>query len=93
MATSENEDYEYYAYSSDEDGYPVEAGHEDDGDNSDMEWDANENPQAPPMTFARGMYIVMDLEYSSRSSRRRSVLTLSHRKPWSRYVDLLPEST
>ena len=60
MATSENEDYEYYAYSSDEDGYPLEGGDGDgDGDsnNSDMEWNASENPNAPPTTFARGMYI------------------------------------
>jgi hypothetical protein len=86
MATSENEDYEYYAYSSDE------GGGQDDGDDSDMEWDANENPQAPPMTFTRGMYIVMDLQYTSRSSKRRSVFEC-HVENRSRYVALLPEST
>jgi hypothetical protein len=59
MATSENEDYEYYAYSSDEDGYPVDGGDDDDSNNSDMEWNASDNPNAPPQTFARGMFIVM----------------------------------
>jgi hypothetical protein len=65
MATSENEDYEYYAYSSDEDGYPLEGG-DGDSNNSDMEWNASENPNAPPTTFARGMYmhIVMDLQHT-----------------------------
>ncbi len=58
MATSENEDNEYYAYSSDEDGYPLEGGGDGEGDsnNSDMEC-SFENPDAPPTTFARGMYM------------------------------------
>ncbi len=59
-SASEAEDYEYYAYSSDEDGYPVDKGDDDgndDSNNSDMEWNASasENPNAPPTTFARGM--------------------------------------
>jgi hypothetical protein len=61
-SASEAEDYEYYAYSSDEDGYPIAGGDDGDSNNSDMEWNASENPNAPPTTFARGMYIVIRLQ-------------------------------
>jgi hypothetical protein len=51
MATEE--DYEYYQYS-DEDGYSVE----EDGD--DMEWDSNENPNAPPVQYSKtGRYLLV----------------------------------
>jgi hypothetical protein len=46
MAESDNE--EYYAYSSDEDGYPL------DDDNASMDWDGPaENPNAAPMDVIR----------------------------------------
>jgi hypothetical protein len=49
MATEE--DYEYYQYS-DEDGYSVEE------DEDDMEWDSNENPNAPPVQYSKtGRYL------------------------------------
>jgi hypothetical protein len=68
MASENEQDYEYYAYSSDEDGYPLEGGQDGDSNNSDMEWNASENPNAPPTTFARGMYCTLSfmliLDYS-----------------------------
>jgi hypothetical protein len=51
---AENEDYEYYAYSSDEDGYPLEGGDDGEDNSEDMEWNASENPNAAPMIFAKG---------------------------------------
>jgi hypothetical protein len=45
MVDSDNE--EYYAYSSDEDGYPLE------DDNASMEWEGSENPNAAPMEKIR----------------------------------------
>jgi hypothetical protein len=89
-SASEAEDYEYYAYSSDEDGYPLAGGDDGDSNNSDMEWNASENPNAPPTTFARGMYIVM--------SRRPDFLFQPgacrecQSKPET-YVAFVPEST
>jgi hypothetical protein len=48
---SETDDYEYYAYSSDEDGYALE---EDAAaeDVDDMDWNGSaDNPNAAPMNF------------------------------------------
>lgn len=49
---SESEDYEYYAYSSDEEGYQLEE--EEEGDT--MDWDASENPNAAPTNYAKSTY-------------------------------------
>jgi len=54
---SESEDYEYYAYSSDEDGYPLDESQHNPtsaaGGGGTMDWEAasEENPNAAPMNF------------------------------------------
>lgn len=62
LGSAENDDNEYYAYSSDEDGYQIdedefEEGEEDDvteqNDDNGMEWNASENPNAAPMNFTK----------------------------------------
>lgn len=49
---SESEDYEYYAYSSDEDGYQLEG---DEDANESMEWETD-NPNAPPMNYVKSKW-------------------------------------